>query len=110
MLNEYKTEDQYNMVPLNAEKLDQELGKLPEWKQISDKWIAREYKFNSYLDGVNFAKKAGEYAEQRQHHPSIKIDYKKVTIKISSWRAKGITELDIEMVKDFDAIYCSFYE
>lgn len=105
MPRKYKTEDQYSMVPLGFEQLTHELDKLPDWKQISDKWVAREYKFDNYLNGVDFAKKIGEYADQRQHHPNIKIDYKKVTIKISSWRAKGITELDIEMIKDFDAIY-----
>lgn len=105
MSQQYKTEDQYSMVPLSTEQLQQELDKLSDWKQLDDQWIAREYKFNAYLEGVEFAKNIGEYAEKRQHHPTIIIDYKKVTVKISSWRAKGVTELDIEMVKDFDGIY-----
>ena len=105
MPREYKTEDQYSMMPLSADQLDRELEGLSEWKQINDEWIARDYKFDTYLEGVEFAKEIGEYAEKRQHHPTIIIGYKKVTIEISSWRAKGITELDIEMVKDFDAIY-----
>src|SRR5699024_5637449 len=105
MSQQYKTEDQYSMVPLRTEQLQQELDKLPEWKQLDDQWIAREYKFNAYLDGVEFAKNIGEYVKKRQHHPIIFIDYKKITVIISSWRAKGVTELDIEMVKDFDGIY-----
>lgn len=105
MTRENKTEDQYEMVPLQDDQLNEELKNLPGWKSISDQWIAREYKFNNYLDGVNFAKEAGEYAEKRQHHPSIRIDYKKVTIEISSWRAKGVTALDIDMVKGFNDIY-----
>ncbi|MUV37708.1 4a-hydroxytetrahydrobiopterin dehydratase [Lentibacillus sp. JNUCC-1] len=105
MSDKHKTEDQYEMVPLSQKKLDEALKQSPEWQKVSEQWIAREYKFDNYLDGVYFAKEIGEYAEERQHHPSIKIDYKKVTIKISSWRAKGITELDIEMIKDFDSIY-----
>lgn len=105
MTKKYKTEDQYEMIPLEEDELNEELNDLSGWEQISDQWIAREYKFDKYLQGVNFAKQIGEYAEKRQHHPSIKIDYKKVTIEISSWRAKGITELDIEMVKDFNDIY-----
>src|SRR5699024_6244054 len=105
MSQQYKTEDQYSMVPLRTEQLQQELDKLPEWKQLDDQWIAREYKFNAYLDGVEFANNIGEYVEKRQLHPTIIIYYKKVTVIFSSWRAKGITELDIEMVKDFDGIY-----
>src|SRR5699024_2029043 len=105
MSQQYKTEDQYSMVPLRTEQLQQELDKLPEWKQLDDQWIAREYKFDSYLDGVKFAENVGEYAEKRQLHPCRSIDYKKVTVKIAAWRAKGVTEINIEMVKDFDGIY-----
>ena len=105
MTGKYKTEDEYELIPLEDAQLNEELKNLSGWEKISDQWIAREYTFANYLDGVNFAKQIGEYAEKRQHHPSIKINYKKVTIEISSWRAKGVTELDIEMVKDFNDIY-----
>ncbi|MCG1027601.1 4a-hydroxytetrahydrobiopterin dehydratase [Virgibacillus halodenitrificans] len=101
----YRTEDDYEMIPVTADRLTKELEKLPEWEQLDDKWIARQYKFDSYMDGVQFANQIAEYAEKRQHHPFIAIDYKKVTLKISSWRAKGVTELDLEMVRDFDEIY-----
>lgn len=105
MMKEYKTEDEYEMILLEDNVLNKELTHLTGWKKISDQWIAREYTFDKYLEGVNFAKQIGEYAEKRQHHPTIIINYKKVTIEISSWRAKGVTELDIEMVKDFNDIY-----
>lgn len=105
MTREYKTEDDYEMIPLQDDELDEELKSLSSWKVIRDIWIFREFTFNNYLEGVNFAKQIGEYSEKRKHHPSIKIDYKKVSIEISSWRAKGLTALDIEMVKDFNIIY-----
>lgn len=105
MTGEYKTEDDYELIPLGEKELKKEVSKLSGWEQRDSKWIMREYKFDKYLDGINFAKQIGEYAEKRQHHPRITIDYKKVTLEISSWRAKGVTELDIEMVKDFNEIY-----
>ena len=105
MTGEYKTEDDYELIPLGEKELKEELSKLSGWEQRDSKWIKREYKFDKYLEGINFAKQIGEYAEKRQHHPTITIDYKKVTLEISSWRAKGVTELDIEMVKDFNEIY-----
>src|SRR5699024_5097538 len=105
MSQQYKTEDQYSMVPLRTEQLQQEWDKLPEWKQLDDQWITMEYIVDSYIDGVKCAENVGEYPEKRQHDPTIIIDYKKVTAKISSWRAKGVTESDKEMVKDFDGIY-----
>lgn len=105
MRKEYKTENQYEMIPLPDDELHGELNSLPGWYQTNDIWISREYTFDQYLDGVHFAKQIGEYAQLRMHHPSIKIDYKKVTIEISSWRAKGVTALDIEMAHDFNDIY-----
>lgn len=105
MVKEYKTEDEYEMILLEDDVLNKELTHLTGWEKISDQWIAREYTFDKYLEGVNFAKQIGEYAEKRRHHPTITINYKKVTIELSSWRAKGVTELDIEMVKDFNDIY-----
>lgn len=108
MSQEYKTEDEYEMIPLEREKLTDELQKLAGWERISEEWIARKYTFDDYLDGVNFSKEIGEYAEKRHHHPFIQIDYKKVTVKISSWQAKGVTALDIEMVEDFNNIYDNF--
>src|SRR5699024_4198020 len=105
MSKEYKTEDGYEMIPLEENKLSQALASLSGWEKVSDEWIAREYKFDNYLDGIDFAKQIGEYAEKRQHHPSIAMGYKKVTFSISSWRAKGITELDSEMVKHSDDTY-----
>ncbi|MYL60805.1 4a-hydroxytetrahydrobiopterin dehydratase, partial [Virgibacillus halodenitrificans] len=54
------------MIPVTADRLTQELEKLPEWEQLDDKWIARQYKFDSYMDGVQFANQIAEYAEKRQ--------------------------------------------
>lgn len=105
MTREYETEDDYEMIPLQDEELNEELKNLSGWKEIRNQWIGCEYIFDNYMKGIDFAKEIGEYAEKRQHHPSIKIDYKKVSIEISSWRAKGVTAIDIEMAQDFNAIY-----
>src|SRR5699024_12491427 len=97
MSKEYKTEDEYEMIPLEENKLNQVLASLSGWEKVSDEWIAREYKFDNYIDGIDFAKQIGEYAEKRQHHPSIAIEYKKVTVSISSWIVIGINEIDFEL-------------
>lgn len=105
MTKEYRTEDEYEMIPLSGDELNKTLKNLTGWERLNDTWIAREYTFDHYLAGVDFAKRIGEYAQKRMHHPTITIDYKKVMVEISSWRAKGVTELDVEMVQDFNDIY-----
>ncbi|MFA1819683.1 4a-hydroxytetrahydrobiopterin dehydratase [Virgibacillus oceani] len=93
------------MERLSEEAINKELNDLPEWKRLDEKWIERKYRFKDYLNGVGFVNQVAAYAENKKHHPFISINYKMVKLKISSWQAKGLTSLDFEMVKTFDAMY-----
>ncbi|MGP4107841.1 4a-hydroxytetrahydrobiopterin dehydratase [Virgibacillus sp. L01] len=93
------------MERLSEEQITKELANLPDWKRLDEKWIERKYRFKDFLKGVRFVDQIAEYAEEKQHHPFISIDYKVVTVKISSWQMKGLTDLDFEMVNHFDKLY-----
>jgi 4a-hydroxytetrahydrobiopterin dehydratase len=93
------------MKRLDEQQIQTELEKRPDWERTDEKWIVRKYRFKKYLDGVDFASDAANYAESIKHHPLITIDYKKVTLKMSSWQAKGLTDLDFEMAAHFDELY-----
>ncbi|MFC0477606.1 4a-hydroxytetrahydrobiopterin dehydratase [Robertmurraya beringensis] len=86
------------------------LKNLPGWKWDEGKWMSKRYRFQNYLTGVSFVNELANYSEHRNHHPFISIDYKVVTIKLSSWNAGGLTSLDMEMAKIFDEIYDQFVE
>jgi 4a-hydroxytetrahydrobiopterin dehydratase len=83
---------------------------LPGWKWDEGKWISKKYRFQHYLTGVSFVSELANYSEHRNHHPFISIEYKVVTIKLSSWHTGGLTKLDMEMAKIFDEIYDQFVE
>ncbi|MBM7601394.1 4a-hydroxytetrahydrobiopterin dehydratase [Virgibacillus halotolerans] len=94
------------MVRLSEEKIEEELQALPDWERLDEKWMARKYRFKNFLAGINFVNQVAVYAEKdKHHHPFISIDYKVVTLKISSWQEKGITALDFEMANHFDELY-----
>lgn len=93
------------MERLNEEQIKKELENVPDWKRLDEKWIERKYRFKDFLNGIRFVDKVAEYAENKQHHPFITIDYKVVTLKISSWQMKGLTDLDFEMINHFDELY-----
>lgn len=100
---------------MNVEKLLEQqiityVENLPGWKWDEGKWINKRYHFQNYLTGVSFVSELANYSEQRNHHPFISIDYKVVTIKLSSWNAGGLTSLDMEMARIFDEIYDQFVE
>lgn len=82
------------------------LSHLEHWKRTEDgRWIERRYHFKTFLQAIEFVQKIAEIAEEKMHHPLIQIDYKVVTLKLSSWQAGGLTALDMEEAHTFDAVY-----
>jgi 4a-hydroxytetrahydrobiopterin dehydratase len=90
---------------LTEQEVQEWLPKLPTWKLKDEKWIERKYRFSEFLNGIEFIQSVAEQSEEVNHHPFISIDYKLVTLKITSWQARGLTTLDFELAKQFDEIY-----
>ena len=89
---------------LTDEQIAERLQEVPEWT-LEQKLIRRRYKFKSFKDSMAFANQVAEIAEQENHHPFISIDYKVVTLQLTSWHAGGLTEADFEEAKEFDKVY-----
>jgi 4a-hydroxytetrahydrobiopterin dehydratase len=90
---------------LTDEEVQFLLQEMKDWNLFEQKWIARKYRFQDYLQGIEFVRQIAAISEEANHHPFISIDYKLITVKISSWRAKGLTELDFELAKKYDEVY-----
>lgn len=80
------------------------LSEMPDWK-LDGKVISRRFSFPSFPDAIDFTNRVAGIAEQRNHHPFIQIDFKHVTLKLTTWHAGGLTEADFEEAKAFDALY-----
>ncbi|WP_407272572.1 4a-hydroxytetrahydrobiopterin dehydratase [Radiobacillus sp. PE A8.2] len=93
------------MERLTEEQIEAALQELTDWERVDEKWIERKYRFKEYLTGIDFVQSIANYSEDMNHHPFISIDYKRITVKISSWQAKGLTDLDVEMARQFDTYY-----
>ena len=50
-----------------------------------------------------FVNHVADLAEKMDHHPDILIQYKKVTLTLSTHSAGGLTALDFELAKKIDA-------
>ncbi|ADU28976.1 4a-hydroxytetrahydrobiopterin dehydratase [Evansella cellulosilytica] len=75
------------------------------WKLVDKKWIEKSYRFKEYLDGIAFVQKIARISEEANHHPFISIDYKLIKVRLTSWRAKGLTALDTSLAQQFDQTY-----
>ncbi|SDM58169.1 4a-hydroxytetrahydrobiopterin dehydratase [Fictibacillus solisalsi] len=90
---------------LTLQEIDRFASRYPEWKLIPGKWMVKKYKFDNYLDGIEFVSEVGQLAESFQHHPHITINYKLVTLKLSTWNVNGLTQADIKMAVLFDEAF-----
>jgi 4a-hydroxytetrahydrobiopterin dehydratase len=76
-----------------------------DWTREDDKWIVRKYRFREFKQAVAFVNAVAQEAERLNHHPFIAIDYKLVTLRMTSWHAGGLTELDFTAASAFNAAY-----
>lgn len=84
--------------------INQALSAIPEWKR-EEKFIHRRYKFPSFPSAISFVNRVAEIAEAQNHHPFISIDYKMVTIRLTSWHAGGLTQMDFDEAAKLDEVY-----
>jgi 4a-hydroxytetrahydrobiopterin dehydratase len=93
------------MEKLTPSELQEKLSSVPDWRLTDEKWIERKYRFRDYLKGIDFVQSVAKLSEHINHHPFISIDYKVVTLRISSWNARGLTVLDFELASKYDEFY-----
>ena len=78
------------------------LRERPGW-EIADGCLRREYRFESYKGGVDFATRVAELAERADHHPDILIGYRRVVLTLISHDAGGLTARDFDLAEQIDA-------
>lgn len=88
---------------LSEEHIKQYLGQSEGWSQFGDA-IQKTYHLPSFAAAVVFVGAVGHLAEAADHHPDILIEYKKVTLKLSTHSAGGLTEKDFALANRVDAL------
>lgn len=96
------------MEKLQIEQVKEELKQLEGWKVEDDRWLVKRFRFSKFLTGIDFVNQLANLSEEVNHHPFISIEYRVITVKLTSWRAGGITELDMNLIKQYDDIYQKF--
>ncbi len=88
---------------LSDKAVQEALVKLDAWT-IVEGALTKEYKLESYKDGLVFAMAVGYAADHLNHHPDLLIGYCKVTISMITHDSGGLTEFDFELARRIDAI------
>ncbi|MCK6256676.1 4a-hydroxytetrahydrobiopterin dehydratase [Fictibacillus sp. KIGAM418] len=90
---------------LSEEVIERFIERHPDWKLTNGKWLVKKYRFENYLNGIEFASEVGQLSESFQHHPYITVNYKLVTVKLTTWSLSGLTQTDLKMAVLFDEAF-----
>ena len=86
--------------PLTSAEIEILLPQVPEW-QIEDvngvPHLVRAFKLKNFVQALEFANRVGAIAEEQEHHPSILVEYGKVTVSWWTHKIRGLHRNDFIM-------------
>lgn len=88
---------------LSASEVDAFLAKHGAWKVVNG-MLERTYEWPAFLTGIAFVNEVAKLAEAADHHPDIDIRWRKVTLKLTTHDAGGLTFRDTELAAKADAV------
>ena len=88
--------------PLSEAEIAGRLSSVPGW-QRDGVWLRRTYKFETFPAAIAFVNRVAEAAEALDHHPDITIEYTKVTLRVTTHDAGGLTASDFKLATRIDA-------
>jgi 4a-hydroxytetrahydrobiopterin dehydratase len=88
---------------LSESELDESLKQLEGWKYKKGK-IKKKFEFANFAEALVFANQVGEIAERLDHHPDITFGWGYAKVKTTTHDRDGVTEFDIELAKQIDAL------
>ena len=93
-----------NTSPMSREDAQKYLKEIPGWALTGDS-IVREFRFRSYLKGLEFSYSLGKVAEEQGHHPDILIGWRRVRVTLTTHDIKGLSENDFIMAAKAEKIF-----
>ncbi len=64
--------------------------------------ITKTYEFSTFADAMSFLNRVGKLAESANHHPDLDLRYRRVTVRLTTHTAGGITSRDLELADQID--------
>jgi 4a-hydroxytetrahydrobiopterin dehydratase len=90
--------------PFTVEEASERLKEIPGW-EIQSGSIRKEFRFKSYLSGLEFACSLGRIAELEDHHPDMLVGWRRVAVMLSTHAIKGLSINDFIMAAKSELEY-----
>lgn len=81
---------------LTDTEIQTKASNLSGW-QIQGSNLQTTYTFKDFIVAIEFVNKLVEPAESLGHHPDIEISYNKVSIRLTTHDAGGLTQKDFDL-------------
>jgi 4a-hydroxytetrahydrobiopterin dehydratase len=89
------------MKKLTEEEIRTRLQNLKDWR-FEDNAIVKNFTFPTFFEAYVLLTKAAFIAEKLNHHPDWSGVYNKVTLKLNTHDAGGVTEKDFEFAEEIE--------
>jgi len=84
-------------------QITERLQALPGW-YYEEGWIRRVYKTDGWATTLMLVNAIGFFAEAAYHHPDLSVTWARVTVKLSTHSAGGITDKDFALARRIEDV------
>jgi 4a-hydroxytetrahydrobiopterin dehydratase len=91
------------MQKYTIEEIKEKLITLPDWS-YADNFISKSFLFSDFSEAFGFLTRVALISEQMNHHADWSGVYNRVTLKLSTHDAGGITDRDFLFAKKVEEL------
>jgi len=92
-----------DLASLTDAEIADKLKDLPGW-YLEDGWIRRVYKTDGWPTTLMLVNAIGYLSEAAYHHPDLSVTWGRITVKLSTHSAGGITDKDFELARKIEDV------
>jgi len=93
--------------PLTPSQIRPLLKQLPDWTIEDRKKLMRSYRFDNFVQAVDFVNAITAVAEREGHHPDLYVRWGEVRVYLWTHKIDGLTESDFVMAAKIDRVAAS---
>ena len=96
---------QGNVSPVTDEEIAQYQPQIPDWsvkEENQTRYLERSYRLRNFKTALALAQRIGEVAEQENHHPTLIVEWGKLTVQWWTHTIQGLHQNDFVMAAKTD--------
>jgi 4a-hydroxytetrahydrobiopterin dehydratase len=91
------------MPRLKETDIQEQLKTVNGWEQTGDE-IKKKFSLPTFPAAVGFVNAVAVLAEKANHHPDFLIQYRNVTLTLTTYSQDGLTEKDFDLAREIDKL------